>query len=250
MEHEPAEPAARVWLNERRAWMVFAAGLATLVAGVVLIVLSQTTGGSGDGGPGVQQAVPGAAESTTLLEGIPQSGLTLGSPDAPVTLVEWADLQCPYCREWSAVAFPRLVRDYVRPGKLQIVFRGLAFLGPDSTRALQTAIAAGIQNRLWNVVDLLYRNQGVENSGWATDELLHEVVGSVGGLDEQRVFADWTSAGVLGTISQAAQVGSTAKVSATPTFDLGRTGAKQFRRLNVSSLTAAAFEPAIDQLLP
>ena len=64
------------------------------------------------------------------LLGIPQAGVVLGDPNAPVTLVEWADLQCPFCREWSTAAFPALVHDYVRTGKLQIVFRGLAFLGP------------------------------------------------------------------------------------------------------------------------
>jgi protein-disulfide isomerase len=59
---------------------------------------------------------------------------------------------------------PVLIHDYVREGKLRIVFRGLTFIGPDSEKALRAALAAGEQNRLWHVVDLFYRHQGPENS--------------------------------------------------------------------------------------
>jgi protein-disulfide isomerase len=230
----------------RRSWLVLAAGLATLAAGIVLIVVGRT---GGDGATTPSVVVPGASETAALLDGIPQNGLVLGDPEAPVTLVEWADLQCPYCREWAAAAFPALVREYVRTGKLQIAYRGLAFLGPDSTRALQIALAAALQDRLWHVVDLLYRNQGVENSGWATDELLRGVAGSVNGLDRGRVLAEMGSADIQSAISLAAQAGSRAKVAGTPTFDIGKTGAKQFQRLNVTNLTPAAFAPAIEKLL-
>ena len=95
-------------------------------------------------------ATPPAAElagEAGLLRGIPQQGTALGSPDAPVTLVEYADLQCPYCAQWARDAFPELVRDYVRTGRVRIVFRGLAFLGPDSDAALRAALAAGQQRR-------------------------------------------------------------------------------------------------------
>ena len=50
----------------------------------------------------------------------------LGSPDAPVTLVEYADLQCPFCAEWARGTFPAIVDEYVRPGQVRIEFRGLA----------------------------------------------------------------------------------------------------------------------------
>ena len=225
---------------------MLAIGLAALGAGTGLIVTSQVGGGTSTV---VRSAVPGSDETAALLAGIPQNGIVLGDPKAPVTLVEWADLQCPFCREWTTVAFPALVRDYVRAGKLQIVFRGLAFLGPDSQRSLQVALAAGLQNRLWDVVDLLYRIQGVENSGWATDALLHDVAESVPGLDQGRLFTEANGNGVRGAIAQAAQAGNAAHVTGTPTFDIGKTGAKTFHRFNPSDLTAAAFKPAIEKLL-
>ncbi len=166
-----------------------------------------------------------------------------------MTLVEWADLQCPYCRQWTVDAFPTLVRDYVRPGKLQIVFSGLAFLGPDSSRTLRVALAAGLQNRLWNVVDAFYRLQGVENSGWASDAFLRDVVASVPGLDSARLFAEANSDAVGQAMTHTAQEGDRAKVTGTPTFDLGSTGAKTFERFNPRDLSATSFTAAIDKLL-
>src|SRR4051812_750117 len=69
---------------------------------------------------------------TRAFPGIPQQGAALGRPTAPVTLVEYADLQCPYCAEWARRTLPVLASDYVRSGRLRIVFRGLAFVGPES----------------------------------------------------------------------------------------------------------------------
>ncbi len=88
-----------------------------------------------------------------------------------MTLVEYADLQCPYCAEWTLETLPVIVSDYVRTGRVRIVFRGLAFLGSDSELALRAVIAAGAQNRLWDLVDELYQRQGYENNGWVGEEL-------------------------------------------------------------------------------
>lgn len=164
----------------------------------------------------------GAGGTAALLRGVPQHGVDLGSAKAPVTVVEFADLQCPYCAKWTREQFPTLVREYVRTGKVRVVFVGMAFLGPDSTKLLRTALAAGLQNRLWNVVDLLYRNQGEENSGWATDALLRSVGRAVPGLDVRRMLAARASATVRKQISTAAQLAG--GIQGTPSFAVGRTG--------------------------
>ncbi len=103
-----------------------------------------------------------------------------------MTLVEYADLQCPYCAQWARETLPVLVDEYVEAGKLRIVFQGLAFIGPDSDKALRTAIAAGQDNHLWDVVHGLYASQGAENSGWVTDGLVGEIASGVPGLDERQ----------------------------------------------------------------
>jgi protein-disulfide isomerase len=107
-----------------------------------------------------------------------------------VTLVEFADVQCPYCATWADAAFAEIGRDYVRPGKVRIVFSGLAFIGPESETGLRFALAAGRQGKLWQTVHLLYANQGAENSGWVTNELLSGLGASIPGLDVERALRE------------------------------------------------------------
>ena len=163
--------------------------IAAVVAGAMI---ATSVLGSGGDTPTTPETVSGA-DTVALLAGIPQQGPALGRKDAPVTLAEFADLHCPFCGEWSRSAFPEIVRDYVRPGKVRMDFRGLKFIGPDSEEALRFAYAAGLQGKLWHTVDLLYANQGEENSGWVTDEFLASVAAAIPGFDLEQALADESS---------------------------------------------------------
>jgi protein-disulfide isomerase len=166
----------------------------------------------------------------------------------PVTLAEFADLQCPFCAEWSRNALPELVRDYVRAGRVRIVFRRLTFIGPDSEEALRFALAAGEQGKLWNVVDLLYENQGGENEGWVTDDLLTAVGGAVPGLDVERVFAEQSGTRVDAELEAAEEAATESGIRGTPSFAVGRTGGT-LRVVELDSLDAQALRPDLDALL-
>jgi protein-disulfide isomerase len=188
----------------------------------LLLVVAALSAASGLAGaaPVRASAPAGATATIALLRGIPQHGVDLGSPTAPVTVVEFADLQCPSCAAWTRESFPAIVHRYVRTGKVRLVFVGTTFLGPDSTKLLRTALAAGLQNRLWYLVDLLYRNQGRENSGWAGDRLLRSVGRAVPGLDVRKMLAARTSAAVRRQAAAAAQLA--AGIQGTPSFAVGR----------------------------
>jgi protein-disulfide isomerase len=186
--------------------------------------------------------------SPGLFTGVPQHGPALGDPYAPVTLVEYADLQCPYCSAWARETLPVLIADYVRTGRLRIVFDGLAFLGPDSVSALTSAVAAGRQNHLWDVVEGLYVRQGGENTGWLTPGLLDDVVRAVPGLDSGRLSRDRTDAWTGAQIHRAAAAAAAAGVQGTPSFQIGRTGGK-LRLVSLSSLAPGGLRPSIDALL-
>jgi protein-disulfide isomerase len=234
-------------VTQRTRLLVLGGVLAALVAVAVAAAFALT--GSSGGGQQAEAGVtlPGAEETNALLDGIPQSGAVVGSPDAPATLVEYADLQCPFCAQWATNAFPDLLDEYVRPGKLRIEFRGLHFIGPDSEQALRAALAAGDQDRLWNVVELLYQNQGQENTGWVTDELLSAVATSAG-LDEQAWRDAFDSPGVDEAIDAASSAATAAGIRSTPSFQLGPTGGT-LERVEVQSLDAAGLRPAIERVL-
>jgi protein-disulfide isomerase len=157
-----------------------------------------------------------------LFSGIEQHGAVLGRPDAPVTLVEYADLQCPYCAAWARDVLPGVVSDYVRTGRVRIVFRGLAFLGPDSELALRTVIAAGTQDKLWNLLDELYGRQGYENSGWVGDELAGAAAAV--GVDIRALDRKAWGRVTDRAVTRAARAAHAAGVQGTPSFELGRTG--------------------------
>ena len=222
---------------------IVAGGLAA-----ALITVSVTKSGSSSSSPPQAVAISGAADTSRMLAGIPQRGNVLGNASAPVTLVEYADIQCPYCGVWARDALPTLVDSYVRPGKVKLVFHGLAFVGPDSEPALRTALAAGAQNRLWNVVDLLFRNQGEENRGWVTEDLLSSIGQAVPGLDAQRMLDERNAGSTTAAVAADARAAQDAGVNSTPAFQAGLSGG-QMEALTVDSLEASAFRPALDQLL-
>jgi protein-disulfide isomerase len=218
------------------------------LAGLLAAALIAASVFGARGGQSASAEEPSGTDAATLLQGIPQSGSTLGRPAAPVTLVEFADLQCPYCAQWSQQAFAEIVRDYVRPGKVRIVFGGLAFIGPDSEQALRFAAAAGRQGKLWHVVDLLYANQGAENSGWANEELLREVGAAVPGLRVEQALGETSSPAVDRQLAAAHDLSTRLGVRGTPAFAAAKTGAP-LAPIRVTSLGADGLRPTLDRLL-
>jgi protein-disulfide isomerase len=159
----------------------------------------------------------------TLLSGIPQHGNVLGSASAPVTLIEYVDMQCPYCDAFEKQVFPGLVRSYVRPGKVRMVIRPLAFIGPDSLRGRTAVIAAGRQDKFFNLMELLYFNQRTENTGWLSQSIVNRAATAVG-LDVAKLAADQKSAGVSRAASGFDSLAKSQGVHSTPTVLVGKTG--------------------------
>ena len=219
------QAAAAAAARRRRLTRLGAVAGVALVAVVALVAISSSGKGAGSGtrAAGTPSApVNGASASAAMLSGIPQHGITLGDPKAPVRVVEFADLQCPFCRDYAVDVLPGIVQKYVRPGKVRMDFRTLAFIGPDSERAGRVAEAAAQQNRLWNLADLVYLNQGKENSGYATDAYLRRIAGAVPGLDTAKVFAARDGAAVSSGLKAASDLATASGVNETPTFLVGR----------------------------
>ncbi|MCL4398008.1 DsbA family protein [Patescibacteria group bacterium] len=95
-----------------------------------------------------------------------------GNPNAKLTIVEFADYQCPYCARFQTDTLPQIIKDYVDTGKVKFVFKNLAFLGKESTDAANAALCAKEQNKFWEYHDKLFSSQSGENQGgFAIDKL-------------------------------------------------------------------------------
>lgn len=165
-------------------------------------------------------SAPPTATPVIDLTGIAQDGRVLGSPDAEVTLVEWADPQCPACRTYTEEFLPTVVDEYVRPGTVSTEFRGFPFIGDDSVKAYRFLLAAGEQNKLWDLQEALYRNQGGENDGWVTDDLLRKLASEIDGLDVDKLFADAERDDIVAEADGAEAAGQEAGILGTPTLQI------------------------------
>ncbi len=174
-EAEAAGAARRQRLLQLAAGGVF---LAILVVVVVIIVISSSGGSGGDPSKLVE-----GSDVEKLLTGIPQTATTLGEPDAPVKLFEYGDLQCPFCKANAEEVTPKIIENQVRDGEVSITFRNYIIIGPDSVPAGEAMLAAGAQGKAWDFIELFYRNQGEENSGYVTEEFIESVGRSAGIAD-------------------------------------------------------------------
>jgi protein-disulfide isomerase len=218
--------------------VVLAFGIA-IAAAVALVAVALIGGGDSSGPPTETPVVD--------LAGIPQDGRTLGAADARVTLIEWADPQCPACRVYTEEFFPAVVDEYVRPGTIATEFRGFPFIGDDSVKAYRFLLAAGEQDRFWNLQEALFRNQGGENDGWVTDELLRELAAEIDGLDVNQLFADADSDAIVSEAEGAGAAAEAAGILGTPTLQIAIGDGEPYG-INVADLDQlrAALDDAID----
>ena len=221
---------------------------ALVTAGLIVAVLLAVFSSSGSPRLVPGRPVPGAAKTLALFAGIPQQGLVLGQPRAPVTLVEFGDLQCPACATFARKALPAIVSDYVRPGRVKLLFRPLAFIGPDSRRAAQMAVAVGEQNRLWQFAGLMYRNQGLENSSYVSDTYLRALATAIPGVNVSRALAARGSAGVQTQLAEAKALAARQRLRETPSFLLSRSGAPG-QAFSPQSFDSASFSGPLRKLL-
>jgi protein-disulfide isomerase len=230
--------------------MVAVAVAAAAVLVVAAVAISTSGGSDGNKGGGKQTgAVAGAAAVNERFTGIPQKGLALGDPKAPVTLLEFADLQCPFCRDAATRSLPTLVDRYVRSGKARVEFRNFAILGPDSEKAARALAGAAEQDKAWPFLELWYLNQGEENSGYVTDAFIRRIASAVPGLDAERVVAAANDVSKSDSLRVATTEAQKYGVDSTPSFLIGRTGGPvRLLQLNDAG-DPAEFAGPIDQVL-
>jgi protein-disulfide isomerase len=228
--------------EERRQRMVKLASAGAFLALVVVAVLIVVSSGSSGGDSG---NIVEAREVDRLLDGIPQKGMVLGSPGAKVKVLEFGDLQCPFCKGYSEEVLPQVIENRVRSGEARLDFRNFTIIGPQSKPAGAAAIAAGEQGRGWNYVELFYRNQGTEDSGYADDEFLTAIAKAAGVKD----LAKWNQArksqAVIGRVEATSAEAENLGFSGTPSFALEGPGTDGVEAIDTPE-SVGALESAIE----
>ena len=187
---------------------------------------------------GNQQA---AAQGAPAKLSIKPGTTYLGSGNAKVTVVEYADYQCPFCERWYTSVMSDLKTKYINSGKIKFIYQDFAFLGPDSNTAAEATHCAADQNKFWQYHDYLFTHQGQEGSGWATLDHQKEFATALG-LNMTQFNQCMSSGKYKQEVLDETAAGKASGVSGTPSVFVNG-------KIIVGAQPAATFEQAIDAAL-
>lgn len=209
--------------------LIGALGVAALLVIAVLVVVSQS----------------GSSERSTstddLLAGLTQEGTVLGDPKAEVVFIEFGDLQCSHCRDYSQDVAPEIIEGPVREGKVRYEFRNWPILGPGSVFAAQGALAAAEQGRYWEFVDTFF----AEPNRQVNINTLREVAEEAGVEDLEKWEADLEDARWEEQIKETNREARKLNFTGTPSFAL-KVGDKDLEPIEMPQ-SAEDLEAAINK---
>ena len=197
-------------------------GTVLLVVAVVALAIAISSGGgsapkvTGSSGKSAAQTVNG------LLAGIPQSGNTLGSPTAKVTVTEFGDLVCPVCRDFTLGPENQIISNDVKSGKVKLVYRALATASGIANNSMfvpsqAAARAAGLQGKAWYYIELFYHLQGDETTSYVTPSFLDGLAKLVPGLDYSKWALDAGQSSLKTEVTSDQNTASSKGYKSTPT---------------------------------
>ncbi len=251
-ERKAIEEASAAQSAQRKRLIQLGGVAAVVVVIIVIILVATGSGKKAAPTPSSPAAKTAQTEVVSLLQSIPQHTITLGNPNAPITLQYFGDLECPFCKQFTISALPTVIKKYVRTGKVKIEYHSMQ----TATRERETfqtqqvaALAAGKQNLMWDYLELFYHEQGEEDSGYVTENYLQGLASQIPGLN----LSAWNSArndpSYPNQVIADAQAANQNGFTGTPSFMIGKTGGT-LKKLEVSGFTdASQFETAIEKLL-
>lgn len=197
---EPSKGAARGRGRISRTWLIAASVLAVAAVAAIIWAGNATTTGP----------------STTVPPGITQNGHVRGQANAPVTIDEYADFQCPACGMFARTTEAQILSSYVAKGQVKIVFHNFAFLGQESNWASEAALCAGEQGKFFDFHDRLYAAQSGENQGAFAKDRLKKMGNDLGLTPAFGACVD--SGKYAQTVRDEQKAGQAIGVSKTPTL--------------------------------
>ena len=132
----------------------------------------------------IAESVNKIQNNTLLISSlIAQGSPIFGNQSAPITVIEFGDFQCRFCGRFATQTEPLLNETYFQTGKVNLVFKHFVTHGIDSLNAAMASQCANDQGKFWNFYEILYNNQGEENSGWVSVENLRGIASKMATLD-------------------------------------------------------------------
>lgn len=253
MEHEhkvsePAEPAGVAMNEGMKREEVLTMPMAIVIAAALVSASVVYFAWAGmQGGRPAPAAGGNDTGGTAQVGAVPEIGerdVILGDANAPVTVIEYADYQCPFCERFFAQTEPSIKNDYVKSGKVRLVYRNFAFLGPESKDAAAAAECAKDQGKFWLYHDALFTAEGLdakEHNGNLNKDLFVKLAKNVG-MDTNAFTQCYDSKKYVELVDKQTAEATAAGVNSTPTVYVNGTQV-------VGAQPYATFKAAIDQAL-
>ena len=170
---------------------------------------------------------------------------SIGRTDAPVTLVEFSDFQCPFCKRFHTEAYAELKKNYIDTGKVRFISRDLPLdFHPFSMKAAEAARCAGDQGKYWEMRDTL-----IANSATLSDDMISKSAEGLA-IEMDEFHSCISSEHHKSEIQKDADDAASVQISGTPSFVLARSAKDKLDGVKiVGALPYAQFQTAIDQML-
>ncbi|MGA7397166.1 MAG: thioredoxin domain-containing protein [Solirubrobacterales bacterium] len=230
-----AEAAAKG--GDRRQNLFKIVGISAFVAIIAIVVIVVAVGSGGDDDSS-STSNASSSEVNQVIDSLPQNGTVLGNAKTGVTLVEFGDLQCPICKVYADDVLPDIITGPIKDGDANFDFRQWAILGEQSTLAAKAALAAAEQGRYWQFVEAFYVDQGIENSGYVTDDFLTGIAEDAGVPDIDQWNTDRESDALNEKLLEVDDEASAEGFSGTPSFAIMDEDG------NLTTVSAVSADPA------
>jgi protein-disulfide isomerase len=227
VQEEPApldgqkQPAVTITIQ---SWVTPIIGVAMLVLGLLVgfygrpFILAGTQSDASSAPPIVIPTADNSAAQQQLMEtALAKTRHFKGDPNAPVTMIEFGDFQCPFCGRHAVTVGHQIDERYIQSGKVRFGYFNFAFLGQESNWAAEAAECASDQDKYWEYHDVLYSSQSGENQGAFNKDNLKKFAGDLG-LDTSAFNECLDSGKYSQLIQDESSTASSIGVRSTPTF--------------------------------
>ena len=192
--------------NPKTKFIIIGIVTAVIVAGIAVISMDPNS---------IKADNPSATKlSLDTRNGSP----VLGDASSPITIVEFGDYQCPFCKRWNETTKPAIERNLIETGKASLIYVDFPIIGPDSITIHAGSYCAAEQELYWEYHDFAYANQGHENDGWANSENLKLLVSGIDSLDADSFNECLDSKKYEQRVKDNKKVASDAGARSTPSF--------------------------------